>query len=78
MLAIGDIVSYDGEYRVVVEIPQFDSLGIHQSGEYVVRWDNPKENDFECWIEIGDLGVEIGYDLEYINIDGSLKSGNQS
>ncbi len=65
---IGDIVTYDGEYGVVREVPIFNEKGVMISGALLVQWDTEKEGDYEnC---IGNLEYHLkkveNYPLRYI------------
>ena len=72
---VGNIVTYNNEYGVVIEIPEIDNSGRYVSGRLLIRWDTNKENDFEdCLGNLEGLLQKIdNYDLKYIHIDGSLK-----
>lgn len=70
---IGTKVFLDDEYGVVIDLKEHENSTI-------IRWDTPKENDFEDWcsmwfsfIQIGGKIVDQNYQFRYINDDGSLK-----
>ena len=46
-MKIGDIVEYDNEFGIVIEIPEIDDSGKYLSGDLLVKWDTEKENDIE-------------------------------
>ncbi|MGG6230488.1 hypothetical protein [Tenacibaculum sp. SDUM215027] len=49
-MKIGDIVEYDNEFGIVIEIPEIDDNGKYLSGDLLVKWDNEKENDIENYL----------------------------
>lgn len=70
---IGAKVVLDGEYGVIVDFKEHESSTI-------IRWDTPKENDFEDWcsmwgpfVQVGGKIIDQNYQFRYINDDGSLK-----
>lgn len=46
-MKIGNIVKYDDEFGIVIEVPKIDNNGKYLSGDLLVRWDTEKENDIE-------------------------------
>lgn len=46
-MKIGDIVEYNNEFGIVIEIPKIDDNGKYLSGDLLVRWDTKKEDDIE-------------------------------
>ena len=46
-MKVGDIVEYDNEFGIIIEIPKIDGNGKYLSGDLLVRWDTEKENDIE-------------------------------
>jgi len=66
-------VSLQGEFGVVIDSENSDLSGM-------IRWDNPKENDFEDWRGLFGTFIESGREILnddfafiYINDDGTLK-----
>lgn len=67
----GTKVSLEGECGVIVDIKGLSTI---------IRWDTPKENDFEdwfsCWgtfIEMGGEIIDKDYKFVFINDNGTLK-----
>lgn len=72
-LKIGTKVFLDGECGVITDLKITDLSTI-------IRWDTPKENDFEDWcsmwgtfFKMGGRIIENHHQFKYINDDGSLK-----
>lgn len=70
----GTKVFLDGEYGVIVQI---------DGPSTIIRWDTPKENDYEdwfsCWgsfIEMGGKIIDEEYAFTHIKDDGTLKIKN--
>lgn len=72
---VGDIVTYDNEYGIVVEIPKTDNNGRYVSGSLLIRWDTNEENDFEdCLGNLEGLLQKVSnYSFKYIHLDGTSK-----
>ncbi|MBQ4804541.1 hypothetical protein J8L88_16895 [Aquimarina sp. MMG015] len=74
-LKIGNIVEYDNEYGVVIEIPITDDNGKYVSGDLLVRWDTDNENDIEsCLGNLEGLIKKVEYfELNFIDENGNTK-----
>ena len=71
---VGTKVFLDDEYGVIVELKKHEFSTI-------IRWDTPKENDFEDWcsmwgtfLDIGGKIINNNHQFKYINDDGTLKN----
>lgn len=69
----GTKIFLENEYGVIIDFKE-NELSI------IIRWDTPKENDFEDWSSMQgtffDMGGKIinqNHQFNYINDDGSLK-----
>ncbi|MGK6342912.1 hypothetical protein ACMGDK_11770 [Chryseobacterium sp. DT-3] len=70
---VGTKVFLNDEYGVIVELKKHELSTI-------IRWDTPKENDFEDWcsmwgtfLDIGGKIINKNHHFKYINDDGTLK-----
>jgi len=69
----GTKVFLDNEYGVIINLKDHNLSTI-------IRWDTPKENDFEDWCSMWGTFLNMGgkiinqdHQFKYINDDGSLK-----
>ncbi|MEL0653333.1 hypothetical protein V6246_18070 [Algibacter sp. TI.3.09] len=74
-MKIGDIVEYDNEFGIVIEIPKIDDSGKYLSGDLLVKWDTEKENDIEnCLGNLeGFLKIVDKYEFKFIKQNEHLK-----
>lgn len=74
-MRIGDIVKYNNEFGIVIEIPKIDSTGKYLSGDLLVRWDTENENDIENCIGNleGLLKIVDQYEFKFIKQNELLK-----
>ena len=51
-MKIGDIVEYDKEFGIIIEIPKIDDNGKYLSGDLLVKWILKKKTILRIVLEI--------------------------
>ncbi|WP_157811893.1 hypothetical protein [Tenacibaculum sp. SZ-18] len=74
-MKIGDIVEYDNEFGIIIEIPKLDENGKYLAGDLLVRLDTVKENDIEsCLGNLeGFLKIVANHEFKFIKQNKQLK-----
>ncbi|RZN79267.1 MAG: hypothetical protein EVB11_12750 [Winogradskyella sp.] len=74
-MKIGDIVEYDNEFGLIIEIPKTDNSGKYLSGDLLVQWDTENENDIENCIGNleGFLKIVDKHEFKFIKVNELLK-----
>lgn len=74
-MKIGDIIEYDNEFGIIIEIPKIDDNRKYLSGDLLVRWDTEKENDIEsCLGNLeGFLNIVDKHEFKFIKQNKQLK-----